>query len=75
MTAGPLFSRVYNPLVDDFDAIVASANQHTLVGTTYFSATAIRLDFAPSHPAGATASVASPTKVVLPPYIAPPKKR
>jgi hypothetical protein len=67
--AGSIFSRVYNPLVDDFDAIVAAAHHHVLVGVTLFSSTAIRLDFAPNDLPGSPA----PARAVLPPYIAPPK--
>jgi hypothetical protein len=69
--AGFAFSRVYNPLVDDYEMIVAAAHHHALVGVTVFSPTAVRLDFAPSDLPGAPA----PAKVVLPPYIAPPKHR
>jgi hypothetical protein len=72
MTAGPHFSRVYNPTVDDFDAIVASAHQHDLVGVIYFSATAIRLDFAPRAPV--PLATVGP-KATLPPYIKPPTRR
>jgi hypothetical protein len=41
------FSRIYNPHTDDFDDIVARARPLELFQTTFLSATAIRLDFAP----------------------------
>jgi hypothetical protein len=63
------FTWLYNPTVDDYDAIVANAAPRILVGSTFLSPTAIRLVFASAEtPAGSTLST------TLPPYIKPPKK-
>jgi hypothetical protein len=68
--AGIIHSRTYNPLVDDLDAIIAAALPKVLTGVTFFSPTAVRLDFAPVD---LPAPAAAPTKVTVPPYVAPPK--
>jgi hypothetical protein len=62
--SSPLFSRIYNPQVDDYDEIINRAAPQILVGSTFLSATAIRLDFASTDtPSG------KPTAVVLQPYV------
>lgn len=67
------FSRVYNPLVDDYDAILASSAPRVVVGATYFSPTAVRLDFAPRE--SAVGYAVTNAAATLPPYIKPPKRR